>query len=98
MCRVCWNSAAASGGPVRRSLGLRRLFNDETSAIAEHYRAHVVRGDINRGCSHGKNVLATRTTADWIHFHDADVKLFSISLLSRAGGLRRTGGRSAIRL
>jgi glycosyltransferase involved in cell wall biosynthesis len=45
---------------------------DDTAAIAERLGARVVRGDVNRGCSHGKNVLASRTAADWIHFHDAD--------------------------
>jgi glycosyltransferase involved in cell wall biosynthesis len=45
---------------------------DETATVAEHYGARVVRGDINRGCSHGKNVLARRTTTEWVHFHDAD--------------------------
>jgi glycosyltransferase involved in cell wall biosynthesis len=48
---------------------------DETAAVAERYDARVVRGDVNCGCSHGKNVLASRTTADWIHFHDADDEL-----------------------
>jgi hypothetical protein len=35
----------------------------------------VVRGDVNRGCSHAKNALAARTQADWVHFHDADDEL-----------------------
>jgi glycosyltransferase involved in cell wall biosynthesis len=45
---------------------------DDTATVAERYGARVVRGKENRGCSHGKNVLASHTTAEWIHFHDAD--------------------------
>src|SRR5579872_6801278 len=48
---------------------------DDTAAIAERYGARVVRGDINRGCSQGKNRLAAETSCDWIHFHDADDEL-----------------------
>jgi glycosyltransferase involved in cell wall biosynthesis len=50
---------------------------DETSKIADKYGAKVVRGDINRGCSYGKNVLAEKTSCEWIHFHDADDLLMS---------------------
>jgi len=45
---------------------------DDTAAVAERYGARLVRGEVNRGCSHGKNVLASHTQADWLHFHDAD--------------------------
>ena len=48
---------------------------DNTSQVAEHFGAKIIRGDINRGCSHGKNVLAASTSAEWIHFHDADDEL-----------------------
>lgn len=48
---------------------------DDTAAVAERYGARVLRGNINRGCSHGKNRLAAVTTCDWIHFHDADDEL-----------------------
>jgi glycosyltransferase involved in cell wall biosynthesis len=48
---------------------------DNTAEIAEQFGARVVRGDVNRGCSHGKNVLAAQTEAKWIHFHDADDEL-----------------------
>ena len=48
---------------------------DHTAAIAERYGARVVRGEVNRGCSHGKNRLAAETKCDWIHFHDADDEL-----------------------
>lgn len=49
---------------------------DNTEAVAREFRAKVVQGDINRGCSHGKNMLAKQTTCDWIHFHDADDALY----------------------
>jgi glycosyltransferase involved in cell wall biosynthesis len=45
---------------------------DETGQFAAKYGAKVVRGDINRGCSYGKNALAEKTSCEWIHFHDAD--------------------------
>ena len=48
---------------------------DDTAAVAESFGARVVRGDVNRGCSHGKNVLAAQTGCDWMHFHDADDEL-----------------------
>ena len=48
---------------------------DETASVAGRYGARVVRGNINRGCSHGKNRLAAETTCEWIHFHDADDEL-----------------------
>jgi glycosyltransferase involved in cell wall biosynthesis len=50
--------------------------NDNTANIAESYGAKLVRGTVNRGCSHGKNVLASLTTAEWLHFHDADDELY----------------------
>lgn len=48
---------------------------DGTAAVAERLGASVIRGDANLGCSVGKNVLANRTTCDWLHFHDADDEL-----------------------
>jgi glycosyltransferase involved in cell wall biosynthesis len=45
---------------------------DGTSDIARKYGAKVVRGEVNAGCSVGKNVLAARCTSTWLHFHDAD--------------------------
>jgi glycosyltransferase involved in cell wall biosynthesis len=50
--------------------------NDKTAEIAEGYGMRVVRGAVNRGCTHGKNALAALTTADWLHFHDADDELY----------------------
>jgi len=49
---------------------------DNTSDVAAKYNAVVVRGEKNRGCSHGKNLLAAITKSDWIHFHDADDELY----------------------
>lgn len=45
---------------------------DNTAEIAAQLGARVIRGDVNRGCSYGKNALAASTGCDWIHFHDAD--------------------------
>jgi hypothetical protein len=45
---------------------------DDTTAVAERYGAHVVRGDVNRGCTYGKSVLVERTRCEWVHFHDSD--------------------------
>ncbi|BAZ03595.1 glycosyltransferase family 2 protein [Calothrix sp. NIES-3974] len=50
--------------------------NDETAKVAQEFGAKVVVGNINSGCSFGKNILAQRTTCDWIHFHDADDVLY----------------------
>src|SRR3712207_6350869 len=48
---------------------------DTTAQVAMQYGAKVVEGDINRGCSFGKNKLAQVTSCSWIHFHDADDEL-----------------------
>lgn len=45
---------------------------DNTAEVARKYGATVVEGDINRGCSTGKNRLAEVAKSDWLHFHDAD--------------------------
>lgn len=45
---------------------------DNTAEIARQYGAVVVEGDINRGCSTGKNRLAEVAKSEWLHFHDAD--------------------------
>ena len=49
---------------------------DDTADVAKKMGANVVRGEVNRGCSHGKNALAASTSADWLHFHDADDELY----------------------
>lgn len=49
---------------------------DNTGEVATKFGAKVVRGEVNRGCSHGKNILAKYTICEWIHFHDADDALY----------------------
>jgi glycosyltransferase involved in cell wall biosynthesis len=49
---------------------------DETAEVAAKLGANVVRGDTNHGCSYGKNILVTKTSCDWLHFHDADDALY----------------------
>jgi glycosyltransferase involved in cell wall biosynthesis len=49
--------------------------SDDTASVATTLGAKVIRGDVNRGCSTGKNALANLTACDWIHFHDADDEL-----------------------
>lgn len=48
---------------------------DNTVEVAEQYGAKLLKGDVNRGCSAGKNALARRIQTEWIHFHDADDEL-----------------------
>jgi glycosyltransferase involved in cell wall biosynthesis len=48
---------------------------DNTTTVAEQYGAKVIDGDVNRGCSYGKNMLAQNSSCNWIHFHDADDEL-----------------------
>ncbi len=48
---------------------------DDTAAVATSLGAKVVRGEVNRGCSSGKNTLANITSCEWVHFHDADDEL-----------------------
>ena len=48
---------------------------DDTGAMARAFGATVVRSDVNTGPSPGKNLLAQKTTASWVHFHDADEAL-----------------------
>ena len=45
---------------------------DETSAVARRFGARVLRGEINQGCSAGKNALLALVETAWVHFHDAD--------------------------
>jgi len=48
---------------------------DGTGDIARAFGARIVRTDVNTGPSLGKNQLAQLTSADWVHFHDADEAL-----------------------
>ena len=65
-------SAAEQTVPFDEVLVYDDCSTDDTASVAEAYGATVVRGDVNRGCSAGKNRLAEATTCAWIHFHDAD--------------------------
>ncbi len=49
--------------------------SDATGDIARAFGATVIRSDVNTGPSAGKNLLAARTSCEWIHFHDADEEL-----------------------
>lgn len=49
--------------------------SDDTVAVARAHGAQVLRGEVNLGCSAGKNALASQVEADWLHFHDADDEL-----------------------
>ncbi|MCW2284297.1 glycosyltransferase involved in cell wall biosynthesis [Rhodoblastus acidophilus] len=49
--------------------------SDDTAAVAVKYGAKVLRGEVNKGCSAGKQALARHVDADWVHFHDADDEL-----------------------
>lgn len=65
-------SAAAQTVPFDEILVYDDGSTDDTAAVAEALGARVVRGDVNVGCSAGKNRLADAATSDWVHFHDAD--------------------------
>ena len=58
--------------PFDEVLVYNDVSTDNTTKVAEQYGAKVITGDINRGCSYGKNQLAGSTKCDWVHFHDAD--------------------------
>src|SRR5690348_347154 len=62
---------AQEGPPFDEILVYDDCSTDDTAAIAGAYGATVIRGDVNRGCSFGKNQLAQRAVSDWIHFIDA---------------------------
>ena len=68
-------SAAAQTVPFDEILVYDDCSPDDQVEVAEAHGARVVRGDINVGCSAGKNRLAEATRCDWIHFHDADDEL-----------------------
>ena len=69
------NSAAAQTVPFDEILVYDDCSPDDQVEVAESYGARVVRGDVNVGCSAGKNRLAEAATTDWLHFHDADDEL-----------------------
>lgn len=77
-------SAAAQTVPFDEVLVYDDASRDDTAAVAERHGARVVRGEVNVGCSAGKNRLAEETTCEWIHFHDADDELMP-SFVEEAG-------------
>lgn len=48
---------------------------DDTANVARALGANVISGEVNRGCSAGKNALASKAGTGWLHFHDADDEL-----------------------
>ncbi|WP_420457534.1 glycosyltransferase family 2 protein [Rubrivirga sp.] len=68
-------SAAAQTVPFDEVVVYDDCSPDDQVAVAERFGARVVRGEVNVGCSAGKNRLAEATDCDWVHFHDADDEL-----------------------
>ena len=53
------------------------IYDDASEAPAEDYlpkdfSGRIIRGDVNRGPSYGRNRLLRESQSDYIHFHDAD--------------------------
>jgi glycosyltransferase involved in cell wall biosynthesis len=69
------HSAAAQAASFDEILVYDDCSTDDTSAVATQLGARVIRGDVNVGCSAGKNQLLQASSCDWIHFHDADDEL-----------------------
>lgn len=63
--------------PFNEILVYNDCSTDDTKQVAEQLGATVINGDINRGCSFGKNTLAQVANSCWLHFHDADDVLLS---------------------
>lgn len=66
------SSAQAQAIPFDEILVYDDCSADNTAEVARQFGAKVIRGEVNAGCSSGKNKLASITQCDWIHFHDAD--------------------------
>jgi len=87
LCIPAWNAERFLGRLLESAAAQTRRFDeilvyddastDSTGAVAKRHGAAVVRSDVNRGPSHGKNELAQLSCCDWIHFHDADGALSS---------------------
>lgn len=65
-------SAAQQSRPFDSIWVYNDCSSDETAEVAKAFGASVLSGDVNKGCSAGKNILAQRVDADFLHFHDAD--------------------------
>lgn len=68
-------SAKAQVIPFDEILVYNDCSTDNTKEIAEKFGATVIEGNVNSGCSTGKNRLAEIAKSDWLHFHDADDEL-----------------------
>jgi glycosyltransferase involved in cell wall biosynthesis len=85
VCIPAWNAAShlprllasieAQTCPFDQVLVYDDASTDNTADIAAAFGATVVRAASNTGPSLGKNLLAERTTCEWVHFHDADEAL-----------------------
>jgi glycosyltransferase involved in cell wall biosynthesis len=65
-------SAKEQNVPFHEILVYDDCSTDKTTDIAIKFGAKVITGNVNKGCSHAKNILASATKCNWIHFHDAD--------------------------
>ncbi len=88
-------SAAAQTEPFDEIWVYDDCSTDDTAAVAEGLGARMIRGAVNRGCSHGKNALAHHTTCTWIHFHDADDELLP-NFVALARGWMSTDGNDVV--
>ena len=70
---------------------------DDTSAVASRFGARVVRGQINQGCSAGKNAMLALVETGWVHFHDADDTL-EPEFVARAKARTGAGGLDVLLL
>ena len=68
-------SAHAQSSPFDEIWVYNDCSTDDTAEVARKFGAKVLNGDVNRGCSVGKNELARLVETDWMHFHDADDEL-----------------------
>lgn len=70
-------SAAAQNPPFDEIIVHDDCSTDETAEVALAFGARVVRSNSNIGCTAGKARLLYETTAEWVHFHDADDELLA---------------------
>lgn len=68
-------SAANQEIPFDEILVYNDCSTDNTIEVAQSFGATVIEGEVNVGCSAGKNRLAQAAKSQWIHFHDADDEL-----------------------
>ena len=67
-----FTTVAAQTRPFDEILCYDDASTDDTAAVAARLGAKVIRGEQNRGPAHARNALWRVTSADWVHFHDAD--------------------------